>query len=149
MPWLLAFTLPHFSAVERVILGLLVGIGGQLDDLAISVIKRDVGIKDPFQARIVAGRFFNDDAERAAVVSEILLYRWGIADDDAVENAIGKNIRVAIERSQKPGIDVLKPDGTSARLDETSALRKIRTLLPAVTRQRSRRARQASFRSGP
>ncbi|HEX5442997.1 MAG TPA: ABC transporter permease, partial [Pirellulales bacterium] len=89
----------------------------------------------PYQARIVAGRFFNDDAERAAVVSEILLYRWGIADDDAVENVIGKKVRVAIERSQKPGIYVLKPDGTSARLDETSALGKIRTLLPAVTRQ--------------
>lgn len=46
LPWLLAFTLPHFGAVERVVLGLLVGIGGQLGDLAISVIKRDVGIKD-------------------------------------------------------------------------------------------------------
>ncbi|MGH7192866.1 MAG: phosphatidate cytidylyltransferase, partial [Candidatus Saccharimonadales bacterium] len=46
LPWLLAFTLPHFRAAELLLLGLLVGVGGQLGDLAISVIKRDIGIKD-------------------------------------------------------------------------------------------------------
>lgn len=46
LPWLLRFTFPHFTAWELVIIGLIVGIGGQLGDLAISVIKRDVGIKD-------------------------------------------------------------------------------------------------------
>lgn len=44
--WLLKFTLPHFSAAELLLSGLLVGVGGQLGDLAISVIKRDLGIKD-------------------------------------------------------------------------------------------------------
>jgi phosphatidate cytidylyltransferase len=46
LPWLLAFTLPDFGAAERIWIGLLVGVGGQLGDLAISVIKRDVGVKD-------------------------------------------------------------------------------------------------------
>jgi phosphatidate cytidylyltransferase len=38
--------LPDFSALECVLAGLIVGVGGQLGDLSISVIKRDIGIKD-------------------------------------------------------------------------------------------------------
>jgi phosphatidate cytidylyltransferase len=46
LPWLMRFSFPHFSALELVLTGLIVGIAGQLGDLSISVIKRDLGIKD-------------------------------------------------------------------------------------------------------
>jgi phosphatidate cytidylyltransferase len=46
LPWLLRFSFPHFGAAQLLLTGLIVGVGGQLGDLAISVIKRDVGIKD-------------------------------------------------------------------------------------------------------
>ena len=46
LPWLLHFSFPHFTAWHCLLTGLIVGIGGQLGDLAISVIKRDVGVKD-------------------------------------------------------------------------------------------------------
>ena len=46
LPWLLRFSLPEFGAQELILAGLIVGIGGQLGDLSISVIKRDIGIKD-------------------------------------------------------------------------------------------------------
>ena len=46
LPWLLRGTLPHFGPAELVLTGLIVGIGGQLGDLAISFIKRDLGVKD-------------------------------------------------------------------------------------------------------
>lgn len=46
MPWLLWFSFPHFSPVLLVLTGLIVGVGGQLGDLVISYIKRDIGIKD-------------------------------------------------------------------------------------------------------
>ncbi len=46
LPWAVLFTLPHFQARECVLAGLVVGIGGQLGDLVVSAIKRDVGIKD-------------------------------------------------------------------------------------------------------
>jgi len=46
LPWVLHFSFPHFGTLQLVLTGLTVGIGGQLGDLAISVIKRDIGIKD-------------------------------------------------------------------------------------------------------
>jgi phosphatidate cytidylyltransferase len=46
LPWLMWFSFPHFGALQLVLTGLIVGVGGQLGDLAISVIKRDVGVKD-------------------------------------------------------------------------------------------------------
>ena len=46
LPWLLRFSFPFFSPRELLLTGLIVGIGGQLGDLSISVIKRDIGTKD-------------------------------------------------------------------------------------------------------
>jgi phosphatidate cytidylyltransferase len=46
VPFLLWFSFPHFEVWHLVVTGLIVGIGGQLGDLVISYIKRDIGIKD-------------------------------------------------------------------------------------------------------
>src|SRR5208282_2514888 len=46
LPWLLRFSFPHFGTTQLILTGLIVGVGGQLGDLSISVIKRDIGIKD-------------------------------------------------------------------------------------------------------
>ena len=46
LPWLLRFSFPFFGTHELILAGLIVGIGGQLGDLSISVIKRDIGTKD-------------------------------------------------------------------------------------------------------
>lgn len=46
LPWAVRFTFPHFTARDCLLAGLIVGVGGQFGDLAISVIKRDLGIKD-------------------------------------------------------------------------------------------------------
>ena len=44
--WLLRFSFPFFGPWQLILTGLIVGIGGQLGDLSISVIKRDIGTKD-------------------------------------------------------------------------------------------------------
>jgi phosphatidate cytidylyltransferase len=46
LPWLLRFSFPSFGPWQLILTGLIVGIGGQLGDLSISVIKRDIGTKD-------------------------------------------------------------------------------------------------------
>lgn len=46
LPWLLHFSFPHFGTLQLVLTGLIVGIGGQLGDLSMGMIKRDLGIKD-------------------------------------------------------------------------------------------------------
>jgi phosphatidate cytidylyltransferase len=46
LPWVLRFSFPYFGTTQLILTGLIVGIGGQLGDLSISVIKRDLGIKD-------------------------------------------------------------------------------------------------------
>ncbi len=46
LPWALRFSFPHFGTTQLILTGLIVGIGGQLGDLSISVVKRDIGIKD-------------------------------------------------------------------------------------------------------
>jgi phosphatidate cytidylyltransferase len=46
LPWLLHFTFPRFGIVQLLLTGLIVGIGGQLGDLTMSILKREVGVKD-------------------------------------------------------------------------------------------------------
>jgi phosphatidate cytidylyltransferase len=46
LPWALRFSFPHFEARDLIVAGLIVSIGGQLGDLIVSVIKRDLRIKD-------------------------------------------------------------------------------------------------------
>jgi phosphatidate cytidylyltransferase len=46
LPWALWFTFPHLQPQDLLMIGMIVGIGGQLGDLALSVIKRDLGVKD-------------------------------------------------------------------------------------------------------
>jgi phosphatidate cytidylyltransferase len=46
LPWVFRFSLEGFGTRELLLAGLIVGVGSQLGDLSISVIKRDIGIKD-------------------------------------------------------------------------------------------------------
>ncbi len=46
LPWALQFTFPHFTLPDLLACGLIVGMGAPLGDLVVSVIKRDLGIKD-------------------------------------------------------------------------------------------------------
>jgi phosphatidate cytidylyltransferase len=53
LPWAFRFSLPMFGPVQLLLTGLIIGIGGQLGDLAVSVIKRKLGTKD--MGDVIAG----------------------------------------------------------------------------------------------
>lgn len=46
LPWLLPFALPHFTTQQKLLTGLILAIAGPLGDLSISLIKRELAIKD-------------------------------------------------------------------------------------------------------
>ncbi|MGH8093073.1 MAG: phosphatidate cytidylyltransferase [Chthoniobacterales bacterium] len=46
LPFLLRFSFPRFGTRQLILTGLIVGVGGQLGDLALSMIKRELGAKD-------------------------------------------------------------------------------------------------------
>jgi phosphatidate cytidylyltransferase len=46
LPWIMRFSFPEFGTTQLILTGLIVGVGGQLGDLGMSVIKRDIGVKD-------------------------------------------------------------------------------------------------------
>jgi len=46
LPWALRFSFPFFGATQLIVTGLIVGIGGLLGDLSISMMKRDLDTKD-------------------------------------------------------------------------------------------------------
>ena len=46
LPWAFRFALPGFGTMQLLTAGLIVGIGGQLGDLTISLVKRALGAKD-------------------------------------------------------------------------------------------------------
>lgn len=46
LPWLLRFSFPFFGPWQLLLTGLIIGVGGPLGDLSLSVIKRELGAKD-------------------------------------------------------------------------------------------------------
>jgi phosphatidate cytidylyltransferase len=46
LPWPLRFSFPNLGPLDLLAIGLIVGVGGPIGDLVLSVIKRDLGIKD-------------------------------------------------------------------------------------------------------
>ena len=46
LPWLLRFSFSFFGTGQLILAGVIVGVGGPLGDLSLSVIKRDLGAKD-------------------------------------------------------------------------------------------------------
>jgi len=46
LPWLVRFSFPSFGMMKLLLTGLIIGLGGQLGDLTLSLLKRELGAKD-------------------------------------------------------------------------------------------------------
>ncbi len=49
------------------------------------------------QRRLVAGRTFSSAAAQEILVNEYVLYRWGLANDEDMQQALGKSITLVLE----------------------------------------------------
>jgi phosphatidate cytidylyltransferase len=73
---MLRFTFPQFGPVRLLGAALVVSIGGQLGDLSMSVIKRDVGVKD--MGRLIPGHGGVLDRIDSLLFAVAVLYYWRI-----------------------------------------------------------------------
>ncbi len=93
---------------------------------------------DPaYLKRIVAGRFFENPAEPSVVISEFLLYRWGLVEDAAVVGALGRKLRIEVHSRDEPKqaslrVYLYNPNGGERKIEEIALLAKLSKQLPAV-----------------
>jgi putative ABC transport system permease protein len=88
--------------------------------------------------RLVAGRMFRTAEERAVVVSEFLLYQFGIVDDDDIAKVVGKTLRMEFRTQySQPGllVHMIKPGGGEVSREEREALDKLTKDLPSLIQQ--------------
>jgi len=69
-----------------------------------------------YPGRIIAGRWFRADDERAVVVHELLLFHMGLTDDAAQASVVGKTLRVAV-RAGGGGIAAMLPGVSAPKSD--------------------------------
>jgi len=89
----------------------------------------------PVRERLIAGDPLASADERAAVVSEYLLYRWGLADDADLGRAIGRTLRVELRSGRaEPGLrlQVVRPGSASLSHNDEQVLRRLENRLPAA-----------------
>ncbi len=60
----------------------------------VETVSATAGRERRMRTRLVAGSWFTADDERSVVVSEYLLYEWGMASDAEVRTAVGRKLRV-------------------------------------------------------
>jgi putative ABC transport system permease protein len=127
-------SLAQIEHVEAVVPSVLLDSWATLDGRTERGVAWSVRPDDPVMARrVVAGRFLETPDERAAVVSEFLLYQWGLTDDAAVNAVVGKTLRLEVRAErQAAGLEMylLKPNRAEKTRDEASALDKVKEQLP-------------------
>jgi putative ABC transport system permease protein len=66
-------------------------LGQQTQDILASAANPD---PDSYRPRLLAGKAFAGPHAPSVLVSEFLLYRWGVTDDDEVRRALGQTVRL-------------------------------------------------------
>jgi len=83
--------------------------------------------------RLLAGRLFEAPQERSAMVTELLLYRLGLFDEQNLSAALGKKLRLEFRQQGRPtgfSVYLSHPDNSDVTHAETVALDKLRQQLP-------------------
>jgi putative ABC transport system permease protein len=85
------------------------------------------------RARLIAGAPPATDDERTAVVSEYLLYRWGLPDDADLGRVLGRTLRVELRAAREEhGLRILNVGTHPLSRDGERALERLTARLPAA-----------------
>jgi putative ABC transport system permease protein len=85
--------------------------------------------------RLVAGGWYTADDEQSVVVSEYLLYLWGMATDEQMRGALGRKVRLEYHTgARKPMMlmSLFGLDPTAAGSEQEKVLQKVVQRLPDV-----------------
>jgi putative ABC transport system permease protein len=83
--------------------------------------------------RLIAGEPLASGDERAALVSEYLLYRWGLADDADLGRVVGRTLRVELRSARmEPGLRIVGLGNGSITRNDELALERLTKRLPAA-----------------
>jgi putative ABC transport system permease protein len=85
--------------------------------------------------RLIAGAPLASADERAAVVSEYLVYRWGLTDDADLERVVGQTLRIELRKVRvEPGLRLLvvKPGNAAVSPGDERILEQLTKRLPAA-----------------
>ncbi len=126
-------SLAEVEHVEAVVPAVFLQSWATLDGRTERAMTMSVRPDDAAARRVVAGRFLEAPDERAAVVTELLLYQWGLTDDAAVQGVVGKTLHLEMRfERQGAGLEVylVKPNRADRSRVETSAVDKIKEQLP-------------------
>lgn len=92
---------------------------------------------EQLRTRLLAGATFASPMSRQVIVTEYLLYQFGVVNDSDVEQVLGQKLRLEYrfqERSLDPGylVSVLTGASKSVKRDDSNALDKVLAQLPAA-----------------
>jgi putative ABC transport system permease protein len=125
--------IPHVARMIPIVGAAVVAtLGNRPEEASVS---SGAGEDPEFRKRIVAGRSFESDDERAILLSEMFAYRIGLIDDADLDQVIGKPLRVEIRGQEDgPGFNVSLADRSRAggSRDEQAALRQLAWQLPGA-----------------
>jgi putative ABC transport system permease protein len=107
-----------------------------LDGKGEEVVATGIALENaPFRRRLIAGQFLTANEERAILVSEYLLYRWGYPGDHEVKNVLGRKVRLEFHPGrQTPALLLALFNAGADNLseEETRVLQKAVRQLPAA-----------------
>jgi putative ABC transport system permease protein len=125
--------LPHVEAVvpDAQVYGWLLLDGKSTPGVGIGAPTESEGVRK----RLIAGSPLGSADEHAALVSEYLLYRWGLHDDADLDRVVGRTLRVEVRTfHEKPGLrlQVVRPGNPTLTHDEEESLSRLTKRLPAA-----------------
>jgi putative ABC transport system permease protein len=125
--------IPHVETVVPIVnqYGFAI-IDGHSERMSVGGVRPD---DEDCQRRLLIGRSFESSGEKAALVSEFLLYQMGFVDDADVNQVVGKTLRLEFESDRRDAGLMLwlsKSDYSQPTREENLVLEKIRNKLPEI-----------------